>query len=68
MKFTSISMLTAVAILQVTSAFATEKPLHFVQHNFVANKAIYKPDVIEKDFVNGCARVLCSDKIIRWPY
>ncbi|MEQ1705757.1 MAG: hypothetical protein ABL867_07290 [Rickettsiales bacterium] len=46
-------MLTVFAVLQVTSVFAAEKPLHFVQHNFVANKAIYKPDIVEKDFVNG---------------
>lgn len=53
MKLAIISTIAALAILQTTSALAAEKPLRFVQHNFVANKANYKPDVVEKDFVNG---------------
>ena len=53
MKLTTISTLISLAILQSTTALAAEKPMHFVEHNFVANKASYKSDMVEKDFVNG---------------
>lgn len=53
MKFTAISILAGLAMLQAASASAAEKPLRFVQHNFVANKASYKPDVLEKNFIDA---------------
>ena len=43
----------AVSAACIAPAMAEEKPLHFVQHNFVANKASYKADVVEKGFING---------------
>jgi uncharacterized protein (TIGR03118 family) len=53
MRLSAIYAFAGLAMLQTAGALAEEKPLHFVQHNFVANKASYKPDVVEKDFING---------------
>lgn len=53
MKLSVLSTLFGLTILQSTSALAADTPSHFVQHNFVANKKSYKPDVVEKNFVNG---------------
>lgn len=35
------------------AALAADGPAHFVQHNFVANSKAYKPDTVEKGFING---------------
>lgn len=53
MKITALTTLVGLSILSSAGAFAADASSHFVQHNFVANKKSYQPDVVEKNFVNG---------------
>lgn len=53
MKLKNLFVSSAIVLAISSSAVAGDKISHFVQHNFVANKDIYKPDTIEKDFING---------------
>lgn len=52
MQLPSLYPLIGLSLFAANSIAADVSP-HFVQHNFVANKKSYAPEVVEENFVNG---------------